>query len=187
VADETLTSSEVNGAAACVSRPRPRLRWDHPGDHLRCGTLTASSYGRTRLRWPSMYAVVASMMAIMVLGGSPKSADLVVVTRTGTTTVALETSRATLRCRAHSAKATGFLRTRPDASCAVVRSGLERIIQVRSEGMRLCSQIYGGPQHAEITGRLGSESIDIVIARSDGCGIADWRTLQPLLGNPKRR
>ena len=51
---------------------------------------------------------------------------------------------------------------------------------------RLCSQIYSGPEHARVTGTLDGTRIDIAIARSDGCGTADWQQLQWLLGPPVR-
>ncbi len=42
---------------------------------------------------------------------------------------------------------------------------------------RLCTEIYGGPALAHITGTLDSEAVDTTINRTDGCGIDDWDRL----------
>jgi hypothetical protein len=51
---------------------------------------------------------------------------------------------------------------------------------------RICTEIYGGPQHARITGTIVGAPVDISVARSDGCGIGDWEQLEWLLGPPER-
>lgn len=39
---------------------------------------------------------------------------------------------------------------------------------------QVCTEIYGGPDVAVITGTLGSDTIDATINRTNGCGIDDW-------------
>lgn len=39
---------------------------------------------------------------------------------------------------------------------------------------RICTEIYGGPDEATITGTLDEQPVDVVITRNDGCGIDDW-------------
>lgn len=39
---------------------------------------------------------------------------------------------------------------------------------------RICTEIYGGPDEAAITGTLDDQAVDVVIARNNGCGIEDW-------------
>jgi hypothetical protein len=47
---------------------------------------------------------------------------------------------------------------------------------------RVCTEIFGGPETATVTGRLDDQPIDTTIDRANGCGIDDWdRLLQPLL------
>ncbi len=41
---------------------------------------------------------------------------------------------------------------------------------------RVCTEIYGGPDEAAITGTLDDQPVDIVVTRNDGCGIDDWDT-----------
>lgn len=47
---------------------------------------------------------------------------------------------------------------------------------------RMCTEQYGGPQTASVTGTLTDEPVDTTITRANGCGIADWdRALITLL------
>lgn len=41
----------------------------------------------------------------------------------------------------------------------------------------MCTQIYGGPEEARITGTIDDQRVDTVITRTDGCGINDWDVL----------
>jgi hypothetical protein len=44
-----------------------------------------------------------------------------------------------------------------------------------------CTQVYGGPQTASITGSLRGEHVDARFSRTDGCQITRWEHVQPLL------
>ncbi|HYH24841.1 MAG TPA: SSI family serine proteinase inhibitor [Blastococcus sp.] len=45
----------------------------------------------------------------------------------------------------------------------------------------MCTEQYGGPQTAHITGRWRAEAVDLQLSRVDGCRIAQWDALGPLL------
>ena len=47
-----------------------------------------------------------------------------------------------------------------------------------------CTQQYGGPQTANVLGRWAGEPVDVVLSRTDGCRIAQWDGLGPLLPGP---
>jgi hypothetical protein len=47
-----------------------------------------------------------------------------------------------------------------------------------------CSQIFGGPQTAHVTGRWQGSSVDLRLSRTDGCRTAQWDRLGPLLPGP---
>jgi hypothetical protein len=47
---------------------------------------------------------------------------------------------------------------------------------------RACTQQYGGPEEAHLTGTLEGEPVDVTVTRSDGCGIADYEALFAALG-----
>ena len=42
---------------------------------------------------------------------------------------------------------------------------------------QLCTEVYGGPDTAEISGTLFDQEVDTVVDRTNGCGIADWDEL----------
>jgi hypothetical protein len=48
----------------------------------------------------------------------------------------------------------------------------------------VCTEQYGGPQTARVIGRWGGEPVDLELSRSDGCRIAQWDALGPLLPGP---
>ena len=45
---------------------------------------------------------------------------------------------------------------------------------------RACTEIYGGPELATITGTLDGEPVDTTVDRANGCGIDDWDLLSGL-------
>ncbi len=44
-----------------------------------------------------------------------------------------------------------------------------------------CTELYGGPQTARITGTWQGRPVDTTVDRTDGCGIARWDSLTGLL------
>ena len=42
---------------------------------------------------------------------------------------------------------------------------------------RVCTEIYGGPDTAAITGTIDGSPVDTVIDRTNGCGIGEWDEL----------
>jgi hypothetical protein len=48
----------------------------------------------------------------------------------------------------------------------------------------VCSQQYGGPETAHVIGRWGGEPVDLQLSRVDGCRMAQWDALVPLVPAP---
>ena len=48
----------------------------------------------------------------------------------------------------------------------------------------MCTEQYGGPQTARITGRWQGGPVDLELSRVDGCRIAQWDSLGPVLPVP---
>jgi len=48
----------------------------------------------------------------------------------------------------------------------------------------MCTQQYGGPQTARVTGTWRGEPVDLELSRVDGCRISQWDGLGPLLPGP---
>ncbi|MCF3961976.1 SSI family serine proteinase inhibitor [Streptomyces fuscigenes] len=75
--------------------------------------------------------------------------------------------------------------THPDAAAAC-----DRLESIRLDGGdpfapvpagRLCTQIYGGPETAHVTGFWNGRAVDATFDRANGCEIARWRRLVPVL------
>jgi hypothetical protein len=45
----------------------------------------------------------------------------------------------------------------------------------------VCTEQYGGPQTARVTGRWAGQPVDLALSRSDGCRMAQWDSLVPLV------
>src|SRR5713101_980049 len=137
--------------------------------------------------WRALVIVVGVGLAAGCSGSEPVTGtQLTMETETGTPTAVLGPSRATLRCDGK-ALGTGFLRDAAAPACALVHRGVVQRVVAGQRSQRLCSQVYGGPQNAHITGSIDGQRVSLTVTRTDGCGIGDWQTLEPLLGDPLRQ
>jgi len=92
-------------------------------------------------------------------------------------------SVAHLRCRGSRAKADGFLRPVARRACAHAR-GVARLLTTGPDPHRACTEIFGGPERALVTGRIGDRRVRRSFKRTDGCEVADWHRAMPLLPRP---
>lgn len=53
------------------------------------------------------------------------------------------------------------------------------------DSSRACSQMYGGPSKAWVVGILNGQPVNEELNVSNGCQIARWNQLAPILGLPK--
>jgi hypothetical protein len=68
----------------------------------------------------------------------------------------------------------------PNEACAALGAhGRTALAAVRSDQM--CTEIYGGPQTARITGTWQGKPVDATLSRTNGCEIARWNALVGLL------
>lgn len=70
----------------------------------------------------------------------------------------------------------------PRAALAAVQEFGEQVFFPQPGPPRLCTQQYGGPQVAVVTGTFHGRSVDCMFSRTDGCEISRWNTMAPLLG-----
>ena len=72
----------------------------------------------------------------------------------------------------------------PDASaaCAHLQSLAEPFAPIPADAV--CTEQYGGPQIAHVTGTWRGQPVDLRLSRVDGCRIAQWDQLGPLLPGP---
>ncbi len=72
-----------------------------------------------------------------------------------------------------------------DAMClALENPAVGRRLVVGPPADQMCTEIYGGPETAEVTGTLDGASVDAEFHRTNGCGIADWDLFATLLPEP---
>lgn len=70
----------------------------------------------------------------------------------------------------------------PQAALAAVEQFGEQIFFPKPGPPRLCTQQYGGPQVAVVSGTFHGRQVESVFSRTDGCEISRWNTMAPLLG-----
>lgn len=75
--------------------------------------------------------------------------------------------------------------THPDAEavCALLEAeGVALFEPVPGDAM--CTEIYGGPEVATVTGTVAGERVDATFTRTNGCEIDRWDAAAVLIGGP---
>ena len=72
--------------------------------------------------------------------------------------------------------------TRPQAACDHL-AGMPSPFAPLAEDLA-CTQQYGGPETAHVIGRWGGEPVELELSRVDGCRIAQWDSLVPVVPAP---
>jgi hypothetical protein len=70
----------------------------------------------------------------------------------------------------------------PEAACGHLQAMDDPFARLAEDVV--CTEQYGGPQTATVTGRWDGEPVDLALSRTDGCRIAQWDALGPLLPGP---
>jgi hypothetical protein len=87
-----------------------------------------------------------------------------------------------LTCRGADRRAEGALEGRASTAelCAQAR-GIAGLLTTQPPTRRTCTQIYGGPETAHVTGAIDGREVDRRFARTNGCEIADFTRAGGLL------
>lgn len=64
--------------------------------------------------------------------------------------------------------------------CAWLRSTGLALLTEEPEPGRVCTQVYGGPEVATVTGTVDGTDVDATFSREDGCAIARFDAVAPL-------
>jgi hypothetical protein len=88
----------------------------------------------------------------------------------------VDTVRYTIECGVDGASLRGDdVDVDAEAACLALAEGtVVRLLVHGPPEDQVCTEIYGGPDVATITGTLGGESVDRRIDRVNGCGITTW-------------
>ena len=94
----------------------------------------------------------------------------------------------TLTCAPSAASGTGHLAdpAAAQAACTLLRDnqGSRHRLLNGADPNQMCTQIYGGPEEARVRGQIDGRPVDTVVDRRNGCSIAEWDALVPLIGPP---
>jgi Subtilisin inhibitor-like len=125
-------------------------------------------------------AVIASVTALAVAvagsrGSAAKSSLTITYWANGTSSKSVKW---TLRC----GPVSGTLPRRVRA-CAKLKAGGAKLFAPLS-GEAVCTAIWGGPQVARVSGKLGTRKIAATFSRTDGCQIDRWSKVSPWLLPP---
>ena len=69
-----------------------------------------------------------------------------------------------------------------EAACAGLAASDDPFLPLAADV--LCTEQYGGPETAQVTGSWQGEPVDLLVQRRNGCEIAQWDGLVPLLPRP---
>lgn len=69
----------------------------------------------------------------------------------------------------------------PAAACTAIHEH-SQILTPQRPGNQMCTEIYGGPDKAVVSGTLQGKEFSSEFTRSNGCLIAEWDALASLLG-----
>lgn len=70
----------------------------------------------------------------------------------------------------------------PEAACEAVRRLGSDFFNAKPDPNRMCTQQYGGPQTATVSGTVDGQRVHASFSATDGCEIARWNALQTILG-----
>lgn len=71
---------------------------------------------------------------------------------------------------------------RPEAACAALKNNAALLSPVPKSKDVACTEQYGGPQTATVTGIVDDTPVDATFARTNGCEIGAWNAAQDVLG-----
>jgi len=70
----------------------------------------------------------------------------------------------------------------PEAACEALANAGEKVFFGLPDPNLICTQEYGGPQQAHVTGTLNGKPVDKRFSLTDGCKISEWHAMEALLG-----
>ncbi|MBG0741332.1 serine protease inhibitor [Paeniglutamicibacter antarcticus] len=69
-----------------------------------------------------------------------------------------------------------------EAACALIKNNPTLLESPARNAGQACTQQYGGPQQATVTGMLDQKTVSASFSRTNGCAIAAWDAAKDLFG-----
>jgi hypothetical protein len=127
------------------------------------------------MRFALVGAVAAAVLVACGAGSAQTTSTALTIAYWENGTGSGEPERWTLRCN----PARGTL-ARPAVACRRLGTASARIF-APVPSSAICTQIYGGPQVARITGSVKGKRVWATFSRQDGCNISRWDGVSPWL------
>lgn len=70
-----------------------------------------------------------------------------------------------------------------DAACAALKENPALLSPSTRNTAQACTEQYGGPQQATVTGVIDGIPVDVSFARTNGCEISAWAAAEAVLGS----
>lgn len=71
---------------------------------------------------------------------------------------------------------------KPEAACAALKNNAALLSPGPMSTAQACTEQYGGPQQATVTGIVDGTPVDAAFARTNGCEIGAWNSAEDVLG-----
>jgi len=126
----------------------------------------------------ALLAVCVGLVACSTASGGPSSGTWLRIAYWEDGMGAKPDASWTLRCDPE-----GGSLARTARACARLDAGGRALFAPLSPNA-VCTQIYGGPQRARVTGMLDGSPVWATFSRSNGCHIARWARVSPWLLPP---
>jgi hypothetical protein len=166
----------VAGLAACTATPdntAPSSGSPAASSSAMQGAPTPAPDTETTVPAPPPSAVPAP-----TAGPGAGNAELAIVVKPSATEPAVSY---TLVCR-DGAPAAESNHPRADAACAALKNNAALLSPAPKDATRACTEQYGGPQTATVTGIVDDTPVDTAFARTNGCEIGAWTAAEDVLG-----
>jgi hypothetical protein len=70
-----------------------------------------------------------------------------------------------------------------EEACAAIKNNPSILNPSTKNTAQACTEQYGGPQQATVTGIVDEKPVEAVFARTNGCEISAWTAAQSVLGS----
>jgi len=167
----------VAGLTACVPNGGPS---PSPSGGTTTGTPSSPSPGTPTGSPPETTSPAPPPSAEPVPSGPGQgNADLAIMIKpseTGTPT------NFTLVCQ-NGVPAAASQHPNPAAACLAIKNNPSILNPVPVSKVQACTQQYGGPQTATVTGVVDGRQVQVSFSLKDGCEIAAWNAVEDVLGS----
>ena len=167
----------VAGLAACTATP------DNPAPSSGSPTSSSSStQGASGTPSPDTETTVPapspSAPTAPTAGPGAGNAELAIMVKPSATEPAVSY---TLVCR-DGVPTAESKHPKADAACAALKKNAALLSPAPKNTNRVCTEQYGGPQTATVTGIVDDTPVDTAFARTNGCEIGAWSAAEDVLG-----